>query len=948
VKTGARLNSLIFVLLLLTGALPSWAKPHDVELPPATSQEKISLSTHFQVLFDPARQLTADDLLKPEQDNLFRDMAGQDVYQISRGNFWLRVTLVNASSEAVDYRLVNHFSYSDRIHLYQLENDRLVLKAQRGDLIRAEPEANDYRLPNFPLRLAPGPTTFYVLYDTLGAVNMRFSVMTDETFISTSRSDFMFVGLLFGFIAVMIGYNIFLAIRLRNPSYYLYVSYIACFAIVQLLFTGTAQYLLPESWLTTIFLNQGIVISAELTAIFGSLFAVSFLSIKDNSPLLYKVILGFYPLSAFDIALSFFNFDLSVSFVLLTNTYISMALLLAGVQGCLRLYRPAYFYLAAWSFLIVGSMITMARIYGFLPDNAFTSWSQFVGGAMEVVLLSLAMGDKMSLIQEEAHREISKLAADLNVANDALKDHIENVEAIVEEKTRDIKSMLANIPQGIFMISAHDGMIMPDYSVHLAHILGTSSIAGRSVRDILLSRSDLSADQMDQTETVIMSALGDSNLNFEVNQNLLVKELLLALPQGSKILELEWNSICDEDDLVEKILVTLRDVTQIRELERQRENQQRELEAIGKVLRIPGDKFNNFLGTCDDFMGSCTKTLDSERTLNTKSINKVFMNIHTMKGMARTFHLDDLANAFHEFESQLEPHRNREGAQLDSNALRRYLQNAEERIQFYRHINVEKLGRKSTGKGDQDQHAWIRSKVQKLRSIDMARMKTEEREALIQVIDGLEQRYAVNLEKSLETILQSLPDTANVLGKASPQVIFEHDDVLLSSEGQLLVERIFIHLLNNAIDHGIESIEERKKVGKPRRGEIRISTWLEHDELMVTIQDDGQGLNLRKIFKKAMERGLFNNEPPTALELSNLIFEAGFSTKEEATLTSGRGVGMDAVRTYLINSNSTIELQLLDPNRPRGDLEPMAFRFMIRLDKKLFIQPHSQTVTQVA
>jgi HPt (histidine-containing phosphotransfer) domain-containing protein len=717
---------------------------------------------------------------------------------------------------------------------------------------------------------------------------------------------------------------------------------------VQLLFTGTAQYLLPESWLTTIFLNQGIVISAELTAIFGSLFALSFLSIKENSPLLYKVILGFFPLSAIDIVLSFLNFDASVSFVLATNTYISVALLLAGVQGCMRRYRPAYFYLAAWSFLIVGSLITMARIYGFLPDNAFTAWSQFVGGALEVVLLSLAMGDKMSLIQEEAHREISKLAADLNVANAALKDHIENVEAIVEEKTRDIKSMLANIPQGIFMISALDGMIMPDYSVHLSTILGTKAIAGRSVRDILLSRSDLSADQMNQTETVIMSALGDSSLNFEVNQNLLVKELLFTLPQGSKILELEWNSICDDDDKVEKILVTLRDVTQIRELEREREQQQRELEAIGKVLKIPSDKFNNFLGTCEDFMGSCTQTLDSERILNMKSINKVFMNIHTMKGMARTFHLDDLANAFHEFESQLEPYRNREGAAVESHALRRYLQNAEERIQFYRQINIEKLGRKVTGKSDQDQHAWIRNKVQKLRAIDSSRMNPEERDSLLQVIDGLEQRYAVNLEKSLETILQSLPDTANVLSKASPQVIFEHDELLLSSEGQLLVERIFIHLLNNAVDHGIETIEERKKVGKPRRGEIRINTWLEHDSMLITIQDDGQGLNLRKIFKKAMERGLFKDEPPTAMELAELIFEAGFSTKEETTLTSGRGVGMDAVRTYLINSNSSIELQLLDPNRPRGDLEPMAFRFLIRLDKQLFIQPHEAKVTQVA
>ncbi len=947
-KNGHLFQIVTMLWLLLFAALPCRAEPRVVTLPSGSSQEKISLSHEFQILFDPSRQLAVDAVLQPENQSRFQDMAGQDVYQISRGHFWLRVTLVNPGSEVAHYRLVNHFSYSDRIHLYQWEGGRLVPKAQRGDTIPAEPEANDHRLPNFPLRLAPGPTTFYLLYDTAGAVNLRFSVMTDQTFTSSSRSEFMFLGLLFGFVAVMIGYNIFLAIRLRNPSFYLYVGYIACFALVQLLFTGTAQYLLPESWLTTILLNQGIVISAELTAIFGSLFAISFLNIKDNSPVLYKVILGFYPLSAFDIVLSFLNFDMSISFVLLTNTYISVALLLAGVLGCMRSYRPAYFYLAAWSFLIVGSLITMGRIYGFLPDNAFTCWSQFVGGAMEVVLLSLALGDKMSLIQEEAHHEISKLAADLNVANATLKDHIENVEAIVEEKTRDIKSMLANIPQGIFMISAKDGLIMPDYSVHLASILGTKAISGRGVRDILLSRSDLSFDQIDQTETVLLSSLGYDSLNFEANQALLAKELLLNLPQGSKILELEWNPICDENDVVEKILVTLRDVTQIRELERQREQQQRELEAIGKVLQVPSDKFNNFLATCEDFMGSCTQTLDNEPTLQLKSIHKVFMNIHTMKGMARTFHLDDLATALHEFESQLEPHRHHEGAQVDSSLLRRHLKSAEDRIAFYRHINADKLGRKASSKTDQDQNAWIRMKVHKLRSIDTGRMKPEERESLLQVIDGLEQRYATNLEKSLESILQSLPETANGLGKATPQVIFEHDEILLSSEGQLLVERIFMHLLNNAIDHGIESIDERRKMGKPRRGMIRLNTWVDKGEMLITIQDDGQGLNLRRIFKKATELDLFKDAAPKAQDLANLIFEAGFSTKDEATLTSGRGVGMDAVRTYLINSNSSIEVQLLDPNRPRGDLEPIAFRFLIKLDKGLFIQPHLSMLNRVA
>ncbi len=919
-----------------------------VHLTSAASRESIRLSEAFQVLYDQDRNLTPEDILKPEHQAQFVDMNGQDVYQIRRGHFWLRSVFQNEDPTTENFRLVHHYSYTDQIYLYRQEGNQLLLVAQRGDSIPNTPDENDFRLPTFRMELPPGPNTFYILVDSRGPVNLEFSILSTDAFITFSRNDYLLLGVLFGFVIVMVGYNVFLAMRLRNPSYYLYVGYIACFGIVQLLFTGTAQYLLPDSQATTIFLNQGIVVFAELTAIFGSLFALSFLNIKKNSPLLYILILAFYPISLFDIVLPFIDYDRSVLFVLLSNSYISAALLIAGVQGCMRRYRPAYFYLIAWGFLIIGSMITMARIYGFLPNNSFTTWSQFFGGALEVILLSLAMGDKMSLIQEDSHTEISKLNNSLAMANNELQKHLQNVEAIVDDKTRDIKSMLANIQQGIFMISAKDGLIVPDYSHHLTDILNTQAIAGRSVRDVLLSRSDLSADLINQTETVIFSALGDTELNFEVNQELLVKELLFIHPRGQKLLELEWSPICSDAGDVEKILVTTRDVTILRQLERQQMVQQKELEAIGKVLKVSTEKFSNFLGTCQDFLKSCQDTILTEQNLSMKSINRVFMNVHTMKGMARTFHLEDLANAFHEFEGQLEPFRHQAQASLESKRLMPYLQSALDLIQFYRTINFEKLGRKQQ-KADQDQNGWMRSKVNKLRGLDTSRMKFEEREIILQVIDGLEQRYALNLEKSLESILQSLPVMADSLGKANPSIIFEHDEILLTGEGQLLVERTFVHLLSNSLDHGIEAIEERKALGKPRRGEIRLNTWVEGDELLISIKDDGQGLNLLKIYEKAKARKLCKDSSMSQQELAHLIFEAGFSTKDEATLTSGRGVGMDAVRTYLINSNSRIEILLLDTARQHNDLRPIPFLFVIHLDKKLFLNPKiSSREAQVA
>ncbi len=951
-KLSLRTIVLICLMLTLVLALDSSSavasEPTIIHVSTKKKAKSQPLSHSLQLFLDQTRKHIPEDILTPEIQSQFKDLAGDDVYQFKRGHFWLRAVIHNDDPEAAEYRLVHDYSFTDQIRLYRLENQHIVPYAQRGDQIPSKPEDNDYRLPAFHLTLPPGSSTFYILVDTVGPVNLTFTLVPVADFVSNSRKDYLLLGVLFGFVIVMVGYNIFLAARLHTPSYYFYVGYITCFGIVQFLFTGTAQYLLPSSSLTYFFLNHGIILSAELTAIFGALFAMSFLNIKESSPLLYKAMLCFFPLSIIDVGLSFYDFNLALSFVLFTNFYISLVLLVSGVQGCLRRYRPAYFFLSAWIFLIVGSMITMGRIYGLLPNTMFTTWSQFFGGALELILLSVAMGDKMSLIQEESHQKISKLASNLNLANNQLQDHIDNVEAIVDEKTRDIKSMLSNIQQGIFMISSKDSMIMPDYSDHLAVILNTQTIAGRSVRDIIFSRSDLSQDCINQTESVIMNALGDTELNFEVNQELLVRELLFTFSDSEKVLELEWSAICNDVDVVEKILVTVRDVTQMRELERKQLKQQHELEAIGKVLKVPADKFMNFIGTCQEFMRSCHRTLNAEAKLNLKAINLVFMNVHTMKGMARTFRLDDLANALHEFEDHLEPFRHKPDAMMESTQLLDFLKVAEDRVMFYSYINGEKLGRKPQGKTELEQHNWIRSKVKKLRSIDTNRMNAEEAAIIRQVIDEMEHRYGMNLEKALESLLQGLPATANTLGKAAPQVIFEHDEILLTSAGQILAERTFVHLLNNSIDHGIESIEARMTLGKPIRGQIRIKTWMDGSDMMVSMQDDGYGLNLQRVYKKALEQGLIHSPEPAIQDLANLIFEAGFSTKDEASMTSGRGVGMDAVRTYLVNSNSTIAIKLLDTQRLSGDLKPIAFRFEMRLDAHLFLLNSTRLIHQVA
>src|SRR5690349_9917532 len=98
----------------------AWAEPRLIHVPTSGSGEPQVLSHHFQILIDGERDLIPEDMVKPATESRFHDMAGVDVYQVTRGRFWLRVTLVNDSSDTEHYRLFNHVSYSDLIQLYQV------------------------------------------------------------------------------------------------------------------------------------------------------------------------------------------------------------------------------------------------------------------------------------------------------------------------------------------------------------------------------------------------------------------------------------------------------------------------------------------------------------------------------------------------------------------------------------------------------------------------------------------------------------------------------------------------------------------------------------------------------------------------------------------------------------------------------------------------------------
>jgi two-component system chemotaxis sensor kinase CheA len=167
----------------------------------------------------------------------------------------------------------------------------------------------------------------------------------------------------------------------------------------------------------------------------------------------------------------------------------------------------------------------------------------------------------------------------------------------------------------------------------------------------------------------------------------------------------------------------------------------------------------------------------------------------------------------------------------------------------------------------------------------------------------------------IETVFRRFP---RLVRDVTASLEKEVDLSLLGQETELdktmaeLVGDPLVHLVRNSLDHGVEMPAAREQAGKPRRGTIRLEARQEGDQIVISISDDGAGMDPARIGRKAVEKGLVAAERLRGMgqrEILDFIFLPGFSTAEKTTDLSGRGVGMDVVRTNLKKLNGSVEIE---------------------------------------
>jgi diguanylate cyclase (GGDEF)-like protein len=443
---------------VLRAALPG------VTLSPQT--DSIPLGRYVEVLEDRSGALDIDDIRGAAQATRFAPSAVETPnFGYTRSVVWLRFRVANPLPRRENLLLELGYPTIDEADLYYPVSDRSgaphYAVKRGGDTQPFSAREIEDRNPVFRLALEPDSAqTYYLRIRSLGVLTAPLSLWRTEAFHAHKRSEQLLYGLFYGGALALLLYNVMLYLSLRDRAYLYYVLYAAAFALFLLSYDGYAtQYLWPEGkWLA----DHAILIALALTLAFSALFARRFLDMPHTAPAASAFLgsagaVGFV-LSLFGATGWLMEYGLIPRAVSMLSLPAAAVTLWVSVRESRRGYRPAKFFLLAWSALLAFIMLTVLRNFALAPANFVTLNGLHIGFALDIVLLSFALADRINEMKLEAagaqaealthqrallektleserdlERRIAERTAELNRANERLRAEAAERDALMAQ-----------------------------------------------------------------------------------------------------------------------------------------------------------------------------------------------------------------------------------------------------------------------------------------------------------------------------------------------------------------------------------------------------------------------------------------------------------------------------------------------------------------------------------
>jgi two-component system chemotaxis sensor kinase CheA len=513
-----------------------------------------------------------------------------------------------------------------------------------------------------------------------------------------------------------------------------------------------------------------------------------------------------------------------------------------------------------------------------------------------VLLYTLNAGvGSVLLIVSSAPIVLGAFAYVLSVREVAHREQEKRLEERAAARTHAIQSMLDVTGDG-FLTFGSDLLVRPQYSKPCEEIFG-GPIEGRRLPDLLYVEERPKQDFEEG-----LSLYFEGKAKPEVIFDLLDKQVEIR----DRVIELTFRAI-DPDT----VMCALSDITARRQLEAELQEQNRRRELI---LRVVSNRkyFATFTEEALELFQILDARADRTQEIDDEQFADLATRLHTFKGNASFLGFGRTATVAHDLEDRLNALPVLDD-DIDLSAEIIVLKR-----QFYEEYNViqETLGEQ-----------WIND----LSSVSVPQRAIQRLEGYVrekysgdsELVAAIEQLRRVRLSDLFSRYPQLVRDVAARTGKRTKEMEIVGGDFRVLPERFEPVVNALEHIARNMVDHGIEAPSDRELKGKESSGRIKLQLTQSPDGVVITMSDDGQGISFAAIEERARAQGLLNGDQPAKkAELLKILFSPGFSTADEVSSTSGRGVGLNAVQKAISRVGGKIAV---DTKPGRGT----TFRFTV-------------------
>ena len=496
----------------------------------SSHEKELFLGPYLHYLEDKEGTFDIEDVSDPANSAAFnRCKSLYPGFGFTSSVYWFKFTIKNPYNTKATRFLEVEYPLLDYIDLYVPDGKGKYTVYHQGDRYNFSKRPIPYRNFVFIIKI-PGKSTvnYFLKVKTSSSLNIPARLYTQAAFMDKIENEETALGIYFGILFAMLAYNLILYFTIRESVYLYYVLFVIFNFLFQLDLTGVAfKYLWPYSiW----WANESLPLFILVAYLFGTLFTRQIINTRRVAPNVDKVLAALMWLSLICAVLClFFPYKVSIK----AATLISMTVVVhifAGFLCLYRGYRPARYYALAWSISMAAAAIYAFKSFGFLPNNFLTVWGIQIGSAWEVILLSMALSDRLSLLQKEKEQiraeytrkledfakgleeKVRQRTIELEKSNELLKEQAEEMRIAEEraEKASKAKSdFLANMSHEIRTpLNAITGitalaleMELPDKLRQYLNIVKVSANALLSLVNDILDLSKIEAGKMELEST---------------------------------------------------------------------------------------------------------------------------------------------------------------------------------------------------------------------------------------------------------------------------------------------------------------------------------------------------------------------------------------------------------------------------------------------------------------